>query len=88
MKKLIEPNQPTCSVIAVCRNGEWFWRLRGTENSTESSVAYATEDKAIEVGRELGKILGILPQNTEDRQNFGTNTTTNLSQKAARNVTN
>ena len=80
MQKLIEPNQPTCSVIAVCRNGEWFWRLRGTGKVTESSISYTTAIKAIEAGRKLGRFCGILLRNNEDRQSFGTNTTTDLSQ--------
>jgi len=60
-------NQTTCSVTAICRNGEWFWRLLETEKVTESSIAYTTEDKAIEAGRKLGEILGILPQNQKNK---------------------
>lgn len=60
-----ELTQPTGSVVAICKNGEWFWRLRGDGNVTESSVPYDTEEQAIEAGTELGENLGILSQNKE-----------------------
>ena len=57
-----ELTQPTGSVVAVRRFGEWFWRLRGDGKVTESSVSYNTEREAITAGTELGMNLGILSQ--------------------------